>query len=336
MDKMLEDLNELEFEDANKNIKYWFDNKASKILNVISYPFNELYIFNDVIKEVINNNNNVLYMTCKKENEEIIKYLEECNINHCHIEEYDENKAVPSVILSEVNILTNIKGRFGLVIIDDISGLSCLNNVELLECIDVLYNKCDKMIIYSYDNAMKNVDSLYVGSLMRSKPIIEPRIITTRIDLSSDMPYIAYDYIKMFKKKKRKLFIFVPDEDKRDDVYNYLSKKLNIEEKSKLICSNDRNNIREEIECLEDEPLIVVSSDIYYDIKDIQDTDVIIYYSDDASFDTKKLVYICGEVGYKDKEGEVLLLSNNISRSMEESKEITRKYNKHLWKRGLV
>lgn len=322
---------EYETLDVIQKIQDWFYKKDSKLLNIVTYPFNETFIFDSIIRDVSMSGENILYMCGKSKREEMQKLFNH-NGSYKTISECDSN----TIKIVDINELLNINDKYKLIIIDDISSLSDLSKLELAEHVDYLYNKCDKMIVYSYVRIMENVDCFFAGSFMRNKPYVEPRIIRTRINLSSDIPYIAYDYMKMFKRNRRNLFIFAPDEEKKKVLYDYLVDSLEFSKKAKVINHFKDDDIDEVILESKEIPVIIVSCNMYHDLRRIPNMDVMIYYSDNNLFNHKNIVYICGQVGYREKEGEVLLLSNNVTYNMEKAKNCTRKYNEILWKKGLI
>jgi len=72
-------------------------------------------------------------------------------------------------------------------------------------------------------------------------------------------------------------------------------------------------------------------------LNNINDIDIIVINAENSRFDYKKIVYLCGKVGAREKYlGEVILISREVSDDMEKAKDITRYFNKLVWERGLL
>ncbi|MDD6771541.1 MAG: hypothetical protein SPJ62_02805 [Inconstantimicrobium porci] len=329
--------------EINSTIEYifdWYNKKNTKLLNVITYPYNDIRIFRDLIVEVSQNSMSVLYL-CNNENKysEIIKYIRNAGTGVTYSKIKNGNSGDECIInFSSIDNIVNIKKYYDLIIIDDISMLSPYSSTEFKEYVDMLYRNCGKIILYTFEEIMNNVDTIYVGNYFRTKPFIEPRVITTRIDLNTDIPFVMYDYIRWFKKNRRKILIITPSGEKQQMVYDYYVKRLNIVEKMKVIKyeRQDHDKICRYAFENKDNAVIIVSDRVLDDFIRIPDLDIVVYFSNDECFTYKKLVYLCGEVGGMNKEGEVLLLSNGVNDNIDQAKECARQYNKISWEKGLL
>lgn len=329
--------------EINSTIQYifdWYYKKSTKILNVITYPYNDTRIFRDLMIELPQSGKSVLYV-CNNEEKylDIIKYIRNASsdITYSRVKNgASDNKN--NINFTSIDNIINIKKYYDLVIVDDISMLSTYSSIELKEYVDAVYRNCGKIILYTFEEVMNNVETIYVGNFFRTKPFIEPRVITTRIDLDMDIPFVMYDYIKWFRKNRRKILILTPTTEKKEMVYDYYVKRLNIIEKMKVIKYEKRNHDKICKYAFEnkDSAVIIVSDTILDDFIKVPNLDIIVYFSNDERFTYKKLVYLCGEVGGMNKEGEVLLLSNGINDNIDQAKECARQYNKISWEKGLL
>jgi late competence protein required for DNA uptake (superfamily II DNA/RNA helicase) len=83
----------------------------------------------------------------------------------------------------------------------------------------------------------------------------------------------------------------------------------------------------------------IIITDEYKDkFSGFDDTDIIIYFADNATFDYKKLIFFCGKAGRSDKikSSEVIFLANQETWNMEKAKSIIRNFNKEAWEKGLL
>lgn len=323
-----------------KELNAWYEKKDEKLLNVVTYPYNEIRIFKPLIYEVLENDGRVLYLGNNEEKyKEIINLIKnlETNITYSKVKE-GFNDGESKINFSSISNIINIKGQYDLIILDDISALSTYSKLEIQDFIDYIYKNGDKIIAYTFEEIFFNVRILYAGNVLSSKPFIEPRVIKTRVDLDEDIPFVIYDYLKWFKSKKRKILMLTPSCEKKDLVYEYYLKKLKISEKIKIIKYNDeyKDKLYKEINSIKDSAVIIISEVINEEFRKIPNLDIIVYFSDDKYFDYKKIIYLCGKVGEMNKEGEVLLLSNEVSYNIDLAKEYARQYNKISWEKGLL
>jgi late competence protein required for DNA uptake (superfamily II DNA/RNA helicase) len=113
--------------------------------------------------------------------------------------------------------------KYDLAILDDVSNYSYLDNYDLKGTYEYTLEISKRSILYAIEPVIPIGEKIQLTNIFKEVPFIEPRIITTRIDLNKDIPYILYDYLKWFRDEKKRVIIFVPDRDKLDIVYDYIS-----------------------------------------------------------------------------------------------------------------
>lgn len=323
-----------------RKLKAWYEDDQEKLINIVTYPYNEIRIFKSLIYEVLKSNGRVLYLGNNEEKyKEIITVIKNLGKHITYSKAKDgciDSEA--SINFSSIGNTPNIKGKYDLVILDDISALSSYSKLELQDFIDYFYKNSKKIIAYTFEEIFLNVRVLYAGNALSDKPFIEPRVIKTRVDLEEDIPFVIYDYLKWFKSQKRKILMLTPDSEKKELVYEYYLKKLKISDKIKVFKYSEEhsNKLYKEVNSIKDNAVIIVSEVINEEFRNIPNLDIIVYFSDDRWFDYKKIIYLCGKVGEKNKEGEVLLLSNEVSDNIDLAKEYARQYNKISWEKGLL
>jgi len=227
-----------------------------------------------------------------------------------------------------------------LCIFDDISIYSKISKEDLRKCVEDLYLYGNRMIIFSIEKVVNMGKSIFLSDLKRSKPFVEPRIITTRVKLDEDIPYTLYDYLMWFKSNNRKVIIFVPTEEKINKLYNYYKEELKIKD-VRIIKFLKGDNLKE-IELiykLKNKSVFVITNNIRSYAKETNDIDIVALFSDDIFYSYKRIIYFCSDVGKNtkdDKMGEVILVAKEISKDMDLAKDMTRGYNKEIWEKGLL
>ncbi|WP_052447284.1 hypothetical protein [Clostridium polynesiense] len=323
----------------NKKIKNWYTDKEVSVLNLVTTPYNTSSVLEDLIKELINENKKVLYITNREEKSiEVLKHFKQDK----SIKSYSYFRSGDTNINSHI-IFTNHENAiyfnrdFDLIIYDDIEGYSNYSKMEIQVLLNFLYKYSPKIIAYSMEPIFLNSTVIEVPCFRGKYLIAEPRTISTRIDLNRDIPYIMYDYLTWFIKLKRKVIIYTPNDENANRVYEYLlALKENLNTLIHRFKGDKKDRKLEYLLKSRDIPVIVVTNYFEDYFENINNIDIIVFNADNRIFDYKKLIYFCGKVSvYNNSKGEVLLLANEVTQEMEKAKDITRKYNKLAWERGL-
>lgn len=337
LDKKL--INLKEFNNCTSKINKWY-NKQSKILTVITSPYNSTFIFLPLIKSILEQNKKILYVWAGTDfNKEIIEDLKNNNykFKYSYIEEEEGNEDLVFVNFKNVNKISNC---YELCIIDDISLYSLSSKEELRQSIEYLYLCSRRMIIFSVERIVNMGRCISVSDLTRNIPFVEPRIITTRVKLDEDMPYTLYDYLMWFKSNNRKVIIYVPNEEKINKLFDYYTQELKIKD-IKIVKFFRGENIKkiDSLYKLKNKSVFVITNNVREYKIDSEDIDIVALFSDEIFYSYKKIIYFCAEVGKNvkgNKTGEVILIGKEISEDMDLAKEITRGYNKEIWEKGLL
>lgn len=333
--------NKSELKHAENKLRFWYFRELGKILNVISAPYNSPIIFNKLVFELLKNNKKVLWITNDyKENEEVIEYIRRNlgEIKCSYIK--GSTKNLESGILYFINAsnIASINEEVDLLVYDDISFFSNYTKLQVMEKINKIYSSCNKIIVYSIESIYTNMENFEVSAIKNISPIIEPRNITTRINLQRDIPYMLYEYFKWFKDSKRKIILHVPTKEYGDNLYELYTTKIKLFSDVNIIRFHEVDEIRklEKILSMKNEPLMIITEYIGENISSLGDLDIVVMEAENKRFDYKKIVYLCGKVGVREKYlGEIILISKEVNKNMEKAKEITRYFNKLVWERGL-
>lgn len=330
-----------EYNYVTNNIESWYYHGKNKAINVVAAPYSSLKPFMYLTKDLCEQGKKILYINSNgKACNDLIALMKNKYGSPTYSIIRDKfiisNGNFELVDCDKANMLEE---EYDLVIYDDLSFYSSMSKIEIRNSLYYIYKKTKKLMIYSVEPIFDNVEVFNVPDLENYNPFVEPRILTTRIDLNEDIPYLLYEYLSWFKRNNRKVVIYTPNEEKTQLVYNYYSEKLRVSDRIKLIklCDEKELNLVKTTMTMKDIPIMVItnlSSECFNDVKNM---DAILYFADDKSFNYKNIIYICGRVTKGgEKAGEVLLVSNEVSDQMEIAKDMARNFNKIAWDRGLL
>lgn len=320
-----------------KNIEYavnkinkWYK-KNVKFLNIITIPFNTSCIFIDIISRIIEESGRVLYVWKEKsENKDLINALKE----YKSLKDDAQKNRIEFTDYQSIDL----NKKYDLVIFDDVTYFSTTSIADILEKVEEVMNKADRIIIYSVQKMPMAGDKIEIAAYDYNKPFIEPRFLETRVNLNEDIPYNLYDYIKWFSYNRHKVIICVPDSKKLQNTYEYFEKKLKLKD-SKNIKVDLENTIKSSDRVLNfKDKAIFIMTDKIEKIEMLNNiNDIIVLFSDDNRYNYKKLLFICGYIRkVSTNMPEILFVSNSISEDMEKSKNLARDFNKKVWEKELV
>ena len=325
-------MNYKELSNTFKKINKWYG-KKTKVLSIKTRPFNTVEIFSNIINKVVGRESNILYVFCSKKE----KYAyEQQNELYEYINETIEKEKIESkikfIFIDEINKIDNL---YDLVIFDDISLFSKSSNKYIREAIEDIYWNCNKIIVYVSGIYFPIGEKFEINYMPSQEPMIEPRLMNTRIKLEQDIPLSLFEYFRWFKENKRIVLIVVPSEDKLNKVYNHyynILKELNIRV-VRYSKNQDFSFIKEIIDGYSDALFIVTNNCGQY-IKNIPDVNIIMLFADDMFYSYKKILYMCAAINVKSNiHSEAIMVSREVSEEMDKAKNMARSFNKNLWER---
>ena len=237
------------------------------------------------------------------------------------------------------NNIFNIKKNFDLIIYDDVSLYSNKSSIECNEDLMYLKRLSKKIVICSVDKVFNNIKHIEILNNQRKTHFLEPRLITTRVNLETSMPYTLYDYIEWFIREKRILVVYVPNKFNLNKIYEYYTEDLNLENKVKIVKEDKKNsflNIVNESR-FKKEGIIFITDSLHEYFDSIPECDMVIYSFEKDIVDYKKIIFACGAL-CKDKctGREVILLSNEEGDNIETARRLARGFNKTLWRESEI
>ncbi|MCX0384783.1 hypothetical protein LI053_04840 [Clostridium perfringens] len=314
--------NDLRVENRYSHIlKKWYVKSNDRFINLICEPYQKLNFIESLIGDCLINNEKVLYVgksrkVCKNEQ------LNSMNFDFVNF-----------------NNIFNIKKNFDLIIYDDVSLYSNKSSIECNEDLMYLKRLSKKIVICSVDKVFNNIKHIEILNNQRKTHFLEPRLITTRVNLETSMPYTLYDYIEWFIREKRILVIYVPNKFNLNKIYEYYTEDLNLENKVKIVKEDKKNsflNIVNESR-FKKEGIIFITDSLHEYFDSIPECDMVIYSFEKDIVDYKKIIFACGAL-CKDKctGREVILLSNEEGDNIETARRLARGFNKTLWRESEI
>lgn len=216
-------MNYKELNNTFKKLSKWYGKKI-KVLNLKTRPFNSIEIFSNIINKVLNENKNILYVFCSEEKEHIKVRINEI---YDFLDNTISKKQLENNIhFANIGDIEDIDESYDLVIVDDISLFSKISNEYIRESIENIYWKSNKIIIYSSEYIFPIGEKIELPYILSDEPMVEPRLMSTRIRLEENIPLSLFEYFKWFKESKRIVLVVVPSEEKLNKVYNHYYKVL--------------------------------------------------------------------------------------------------------------
>ena len=302
-------------------LKKWYVKSNDRFINLICEPYQKLNFIESLISDCLINNEKVLYVgksrkVCKNEQ------LNSMNFDFINF-----------------NNIFNIKKNFDLIIYDDVSLYSNKSSIECNEDLMYLKRLSKKIVICSVDKVFNNIKHIEILNNQRKTHFLEPRLITTRVNLENSMPYTLYDYIEWFIREKRILVVYVPNKFNLNKIYEYYTEDLNLENKVKIVKEDKKNsflNIVNESR-FKKEGIIFITDSLHEYFDSIPECDMVIYSFEKDIVDYKKIIFACGALCKNKCTGrEVILLSNEEGDNIETARRLARGFNKTLWRESEI
>ena len=302
-----------------------------ELLTVLGRPLDSNEIFYDILEEVFSDESKkVLYIWGDESVDKgIISHINK-EIYYGYTREDNLNK---NLIFMNFKYLYNINKNYDLIIVDDISFYSKLSKYDFEALFYKLRNFSKKIIFYSsinIDNCNNVISTLSIGN--RSM-LVEPRLIMTRINLNSDIPYVLYEYIKWFKNNKKNVITYVPNKEDINKVYDYYDNKINLKEVRLIRGSNKKLN--KNVFNFREKSIFLITNNIEEVLKTPNIHGIIVLSADNKNIDYKKIIFMCSKVCKNLNEfSEVILVCNEETENIEIARNVTRSFNKILWEKS--
>lgn len=319
---------------AMKQINLWY-RKNEKTLSIFTIPFHTTLIFKDIILELVKQKKKILYVWGKNgENKEIIEEIEKSyQVSTCVETKNTECNCLVNFV--HFNNLYEIAEEYELAILDDVSCFSELEKEKITAYYEYSNRISKRTILYTIEEVVDDCAKMDMVPTYIENPFVEPRFISTRVDLSKDIPYILYEYLEWFMKNKKKIMILVPDEEKLNVVYEYYTKKLKLKKINIVpLFKNEDKKIIKNVLMQKQKATIIITDSMEETLEDSKIGNAVVLFADSNKYSYKKLLYLCGEIGRVNKKlPEVLFISKDVTEDMDKVKSITRDFNKRKWEK---
>ena len=314
--------NKLRVENRYSHIlKKWYVKSNERFINLICEPYQKLNFIEDLISDCLINNEKVLYVG---------KSRKVCKSEQLNSMNFD---------FSNFNNIFNIKKKFDLIIYDDVSLYSNKSSIECNEDLMYLKRLSKKIVICSVDKVFNNIKHIEILNNQRKAHFLEPRLITTRVNLETSMPYTLYDYIEWFIREKRILVVYVPSKFNLNKIYEYYTEDLNLENKVKIVKEDKKNSFLKIVNesRFKKEGVIFMTYSLHEYFDSIPECDMVIYSFEKDIVDYKKIIFACGALCKNKCTGrEVILLSNEEGDNIETARRLARGFNETLWRESEI
>ena len=320
-------------------LKYSLSGKRR--IDVLSMFYNSSDILLETIIVYANKKKEILYITNEKEGSiDILHFIEKFS----NLGQFVYSPESNCIKVNEFLHICSHKGalklqkKFDLVIYNDIRSFPKYNKQQIKSVILKMCKSEGTAIAYAVENILSEDTSIIFPLKNDKTPIIEPRIITTRINLSIDIPLVVYEYLNWSIISNRKVIIFTPDEEKASAVFQYLSNFKEKLSKDIFLFISKKSDISIPIEFMNKDRGIIVTNDFEESYLEFHAVDVIVYFADNIRFNSKQLLYLSSKVGRHDnmQRGEAIFLANSLTIQMDGAKDMAREFNEKAWEKGLL
>lgn len=312
-----------------------FINGRIKSLNIVTIPYNSSQILERIISEACIKKEKILYITNEAESDiDILKFLNE-NINYSIYK--GETKVNSNFIISNYYHARRLRYKFDLIIYNDIRSYPEINSFEIMDILDLLIKSDGRILYLGVEGILRQSKDMVVPVRDCRIPMFEPKIITTRVDITRDIPFVIFEYLKWSLRYGRKVIIYTPDADKTKSVYDYMVNYMD-----KLTKNIFRYTEIDKIDIVKgfakSTKAILITDDFKELGINLKDCDIMVFFADDIIFNYKKLLFLsCKGFRYPNKYiGEVIFLSKDETDEMDKTRDLIRRFNREAWEKGLL
>lgn len=314
-------------ENLSKELMNWYDNSSIKAINVVSVPYRGIEPLKDLLIR-LGGRERILYITeALSEGNELIRFLKERNIRSAYEEDLNA-----SMVILDFNQAFQLKHSYGLIIYDDLNTFPIHRKSEMQGLLNFVYYRGKRVIAYSMEKVFRNVITLETPLPKSNSFVTEPRFIDTRVNIRAGIPNSIFEYIDFFYSEQRDTIIFVPDRATGDAMARYLTRiKPDLGKSLHDISGMKQEEVMATMS-LNPPPRILFTDDMN-DFANIPvNFEIIVSDSDHLRYDYRQFVFLCLRAGlYDNINGEVILISQNMTSDMIRTKELTQSYNRMIW-----
>lgn len=301
-------------DELNIRLSLWKEKGIEKGINIITFPGRGTEFLDGIILSYLNSGENVLLITGQKK-----------------IPGKFEGLKGKFNSLSFDGAMKE-REEYGLIIYDDINSMPLRDWIEIKSIINVLYSKCSRFIALSTGRIFRDMPCEYLFPGEAAQFMTEPRLISTRLDVSQVLPTALFDFMNYFKNDGRKAVIVCPSVQSAEGMMNYL-KRISPDFSDKTIKSwETEDEVIEDLSLSGNGPLFIYTDSIENIPVHGKDFDYVVLDASSSKYNSRQFVHLLGLASSgRGAEGEVLLVASEVSESMNLAKDISREFNRMLW-----
>lgn len=315
--------------ESAERLKEWYEKSQFKALNLVTVPYMGIEPVRDLCEAVIESGGRLLYITGDEKDSQL---LTDALFDGITPEGLEHNLTICGYqeALSE-------SGEYDLAIYDDINSFPYRRKVEVQNLIGYIFPRCKRLIAYSFEEILLNVETVEIPMGGTGEYVSEPRIIETRVNIEDEIPVSIYEYLMWFVYEKKNVLVFTGDRIKSRRLTRYLAKV----DDSIMAYVTDVNTVGTMgmVELVKDTERahIFVTDDLDDYLGVPVNFEIIVHGADSTKFNYRELLFLCLRSGYcNDENGEVIFLCQTQTPDIERTKNMTRHFNKVLWEKGYM
>lgn len=316
-------------DELTKGLKEWFQRSKSKALNLVAVPYMGIEPVREICESVLESDGRVLYITGDEKESQL---LMDALFDGITPEGLEQNLTVCGY-----QDALSASGEYDLAIYDDLNSFPYRRKVEVQNLIGYIFPRCKKLIAFSFEEILLNVETIEIPMGGTGEYVSEPRIIETRVNIDDEIPVSIYEYLLWFVYEKKNVLIFTGDRIKSRRLTRYLAKV----DDSIMGYVIDVNTVgtmgMSELVKDTEKAHIFVTDDIDDFLGVPVNFEIIVHGADSIQFSYRELLFLCLRSGYcNDENGEVIFLCQTQTPDIERTKNMTRHFNKVLWEKGYM
>lgn len=309
--------------------------KGVEKIDIISPLNNKEFLFKWVLEYEIAKGKRILYILSSEEGLDKVKsFINKEYLNYLGNISSKETKG--KINLCTYNMALYLNETYDIVIYDEVNSRPHLRkNIE--KTIDKLCCSYGTKIAYSFERIFNSDNFLVFLGNGSFQPVVEPRIIQTRVNIEEEIPLNVYEYLLWSIKMGRKIIIYTPSDEKVDKVYDYINGIKDRLTDNIFKKKSGEENRKQVSKFIVASMGIMITNDFKETFQGIYSTNIMLFFADDRSFTYMDLVYISSKInGFfpKDRE-EVLFVCNVETEDMNKCRDALREINKEAWSQGI-
>lgn len=242
------------------------------------------------------------------------------------------------VVLKTFNEAMYTYDKYDIVIYDELGSRPVNSKENIRGILEEICGSYGSIITYSFEPIFDHDKKIYRFNNKRKTPIMEPRVITTRINLQEEISNYVYDYIKWSINTNKKVLVYVPDGYKADKVYKAF-KAINSSLRTILYKGKSSDGSDKEISrFIVASTGVMITDNLFDGFSGMHGTNVMMFFADDPSINYRDLIYVSSKGDELAQNGcnEVIFICRTETPEIDKCKKVLRELNKRAWEQGLL